>query len=125
MRAAVLMMVAALPLAACATRADHMVEAGVPRGSLAVAAIDRGDLGRAEQLLVRSTLDDQDPARLINLGYVYHEQGRHAEAVATWRAALAAPRHRAVETMSGREVRTDQLLREILARRQTSLASAR
>lgn len=99
------------------------VESGVPRGSLAVAAIERGDLDRAEVLLQRSVLDRDDPARLINLGYVYQRQGRSAEAIAAWRAALAAPRHRVIETMGGREVRTDDLAREMLARHQTVIAS--
>jgi hypothetical protein len=53
------------------------------------------------------------------------EQGRREEALNTWRAALAAPRHRVVETMAGREVRTDQLARTILARHQQSFASNR
>ncbi len=99
------------------------VESGVPRGALAVAAIERGDLDRAETLLRRSALDSADPARLINLGYVYQRQGRRAEAVAAWRAALDAPRHRWIETMSGREVRTDDLAREILARHEAVIAS--
>ena len=99
------------------------VESGVPRGSLAVAAIERGDLDRAETLLHRSVLDSDDPARLINLGYVYQRQGRRAEAIAMWQAALEAPRHRWIETMSGREVRTDQLAREILAQQGTVTAS--
>ncbi len=99
------------------------VESGMPRGSLAVAAIERGDLDRAETLLLRSVLDSTDPARLINLGYVYQRQGRSAEAIAAWRAALEAPRHRLIETMSGREVRTDQLAREMLARYQAVIAS--
>lgn len=99
------------------------VESGMPRGSLAVAAIERGDLERAETLLQRSVLDRDDPARLINLGYVYQRQGRTAEALAAWRAAVEAPRHRVIETMGGREVRTDQLAREMLARHQAVIAS--
>lgn len=99
------------------------VESGMPRGSLAVAAIERGDLERAETLLQRSVLDRDDPARLINLGYVYQRQGRTADALAAWRAAVEVPRHRVIETMGGREVRTDQLAREMLARHQAVIAS--
>jgi tetratricopeptide (TPR) repeat protein len=125
MRFVLLSLAAALPLAACASSGGQLVENGVPRGSLGVAALERGDLARAERLLVNSALDSDDPARLINLGYVYMEQGRHEEALATWRAALAAPRHRVVETMAGQEVRTDALARQILARHQRSFASTR
>jgi tetratricopeptide (TPR) repeat protein len=124
-RIIILGLAALLPLSACATRPAQLVENGVPRGSLAVAAIDRGDLASAERMLKESTLEADDPARLINLGYVYMEQGRAAEALATWRSALAAPLHREVETANGRAVRTDQLAREILARYQPALASSR
>ena len=125
MRFAFLALAAALPLASCASSGAQLVENGVPRGSLGVAALERGDLARAERLLVNSTLASDDPARLINLGYVYMEQGRSEEAITAWRAALAAPRHRVVETMAGHEVRTDALARQILARHQRSFASTR
>lgn len=119
------LMLVALGTAAFAgtAQAQQSVESGMPRGSLGVAAIDRGDLDRAERLLTASVLDSDDPARLINLGYVYQRQGRQADAVAAWRAALAAPRHQWIETMTGREVRTDQLAREILARQQRVIAA--
>lgn len=125
MRATAVCLLAVLPLAACASGQTRLVENGVPRGSLAVAAIDRGDLDRAERLLIDSGLEADDPARLINLGYVYKEQGRHAEALAAWRQALAASGHREVETMSGRLVRTDQIARVALARHGASFASTR
>lgn len=125
MRYTLMILAAAIPLAAC-TQTTQMVESdGMPRGALGVAAIDRGDLVRAEQLLENSVLDRDDPARLINLGYVYMEQGRRGEAIAAWQEALASNEHHMVETMTGREVRTDQLAREILARQRSSLASAR
>ena len=125
MRMALISLAAVLPLAACASTGVQMVEEGAPRGSLGVAALERGDLARAERLLLKSSLDQDDPARLINLGYVYMEQGRRAEALTAWRAALAAPRHRMVETMAGREVRTDAIARQALARYQESFASNR
>lgn len=125
MRVAFICLATALPLAACASNGAQLVENGVPRGSLGVAALERGDLARAEHLLVNSSLDSDDPARLINLGYVYMEQGRREEAMTAWKAALAAPRHRVVETMAGHEVRTDALARQILARHQQSFASTR
>lgn len=111
-------------LSACATQQDLAVETGATRGSLAVAAIDRGDMAAAERLLANSGLGADDPARLINLGYVYMEQGRAEAAVAAWRAALASPQHRMVETMSGREARTDEIARRALARHARVIASA-
>lgn len=124
MRIVLLLLVGTLPLAACMHSPERMVEAdGIPRGGLAVAAIDRGDFNRAERLLADSSLDAGDPARLINLGYVYLEQGRREEALRAWRGALAAERHTNVVTMNGRQVRTDQLAREVLARFDTRLAA--
>lgn len=111
-------------LGACATQHDLAVETGTTRGSLAVAAIDRGDMAAAEHLLTNSSLPADDPARLINLGYVHMAQGRTEAAVAAWRAALASPAHRMVETMSGREARTDEIARRALARHQRVIASA-
>jgi len=124
MRKFAVCLVIALPLGACATAPERRVEAGVPLGSLAVAAIDRGDLTRAERLLEDSTLGQDDPARLINLGYVYMGQGRRDAALKSWQSALEARRHRVVETMTGREVRTDRLAREALARYGRTMASA-
>jgi tetratricopeptide (TPR) repeat protein len=125
MRITKICLAAALPLAGCAGGSNQLVENGLPRGSLAVAAIDRGDLARAERLLLDSRLGNDDPALLINLGYVLMEQGRRAEAIDAWRSALAAERHREVETMAGRMVRTDQLARLVLARHEPALASTR
>ena len=96
------------------------VEDGFPRGSLAVAAIERGDLNRAEALLRTSVLDRDDPARLINLGAVYLRMGRTGEAVAAWRAALASNRHTEVETLSGRWLSTRDIAREALANYETA-----
>ena len=57
---------------------------------LAAAAIQQGDLARAEALLNDRRLDADDPVRLINLGDVYWLSGRQDEAVAAWRRALAS-----------------------------------
>ena len=89
------------------------------RGTLAVAAIDRGDWTRAEALLTDPRLDSEDPARLLNLGQVYWEQGRQGEALSAWRRALASSRHFEVETLAGRTVSTAQLAREALAAHDT------
>lgn len=126
MRTTLIILAAALPLAACSHTSAQMVEGdGMPRGALAVAAIDRGDLSKAERLLTRSPLDGDDPARLINLGYVYMRQGRSEDAIQAWRQALAAERHVAVVTMNGREISTERLAREALTRYGTRQVAAR
>lgn len=99
------------------------VEEGFPRGSLAVAAIDQGDWNRAEALLRTSSLDNRDPARLINLGAVYMRTGRSGEALAAWREALASNRHSEVETLGGRFISTRDLAREAIARYETAAVS--
>lgn len=117
MKKSVLAAIAALSLSACASNEPGlMVEQGYQRGALGVAAIDRGDWSAAEaQLAELRGVRADDPARLINLGKVYMETGRAAEALSAWRLALAADRHFEVETADGRVVSTDQLAREALA----------
>jgi hypothetical protein len=82
---------------------------------LAVAAIQQGDLARAEALLNDRRLDAADPVRLINLGDVYWLSGRQNEAVAAWRRALASRDQYDVETVGGRTLSTYDIAREALA----------
>ena len=88
------------------------VNAADPFGAV---AIHNGDLARAETLLTSRRLDRSDPVRLINLGAVYWLSGRHDQAVAAWRDALAAPVQYDVQTANGRMRSTDELAREALA----------
>lgn len=81
---------------------------------LAVAAIQQGDLPRAEAILTDRRLDADDPMRLINLGDVYWLSGRQQEAVATWRRALASRTQYDVETVGGRVLPTYEIAREAL-----------
>ena len=100
------------------------VEEGYPRGSLAVAAIERGDWARAEALLNDDRdVSRSDPARLLNLGQVYMHTGRTAEALTAWRAALVSDRHTMMATLGGRYVSTRDLAREALARHETVTAA--
>lgn len=109
----------------CATMASaQTVETGYARGSLAVAAIERGDWARAERLLTDPRLNANDPARLINLGQVYWATGRQGEALSAWRRALASPNQFEIETLGGRTVSTADLAREALAAHDTTLRSA-
>lgn len=117
MKTPLMLALAALSLSACAAnRAAPMAEVGYAPGALAVAAIERGDWSRAEILLTDTSRGSAaDPARLINLGKVYWETGRHEQARAAWRRALATNQPFEVETMGGRTVSTLQLAREALA----------
>lgn len=116
----------ALGIAASASASfAQSVEDGYPRGSLAVAAIERGDWIRAEQLLNGPLVDRDDPARLINLGQVYMNTGRHAQALAAYRAALQSSRHVQVGTLSGRFVSTREVARDALARYETAQLGTR
>lgn len=109
----------------CATMASaQAVETGYARGSLAVAAIERGDWARAEALLTDRRLSASDPARLINLGQVYWATGRQGEALSAWRRALASPNQFEIETLGGRMVSTADLAREALATHDTAFRSA-
>jgi hypothetical protein len=114
---------AALSVTATAASAQS-VESGYARGTLAVAAIERGDLARAEALLTDPRLNANDPARLVNLGQVYWATGRQSEALVAWRRALDSRHHFLVETLGGRELSTAQLAREALATHSITLTSA-
>lgn len=116
---------AALALGACAGgREAPLAEQGYPPGSLAVAAIDRGDFQRAEYLLEeRSPLGAGHPARLINLGTVYAQTGRMELARDTWRRALNSSREAMVATGDGRFVSTRQLARQALANVETRIVA--
>ena len=104
----------ALAVSACTTSAP-MAEIGYPTGSLALAAIERGDYATAERLLNQERgVAADDPARLLNLGHVYMATGRTGEALAAWRQALASSEPAEVETLGGRTATTDQLAREAL-----------
>lgn len=112
-------------LSACATAKPSLVEQGYERGALGVAALHRGDYAKAEILLNdKRGVKAGDPARLINLGTVYMETGRSADALAAWRQALAAQKHYMVETGDGRVASTEQLAREALARHERPIVTA-
>jgi hypothetical protein len=125
MRKTIALAFATIAIAACTSTPGPMVETGYPTGSLALAAIERGDWATAETLLTQDRrVDTDDPARLINLGRVYMATGRTGEAVAAWRRALAAPSPVEVETIDGRTATTDQLAREALDQYELTLVTA-
>lgn len=119
-------LLASFVLGATATMASaQAVESGYPRGSLAVAAIERGDWVRAEALLNAAQTNKEDPAWLINLGQVYLHTGRQAEALTAWRNALNSSRHVEVETLGGRLLSTREIARQALARYETAALGTR
>ena len=126
MKRLVLISMAAISVGACSTSPGPMVEAGFPTGSLAVAAMERGDWTTAERLLTEHRAIDRDhPARLINLGRVYAETGRTNEAILMWQRALDSRIQVEVETADGRMARTDQIAGEAISRyRRLQTASA-
>jgi hypothetical protein len=123
-----LLSLAALAALSCSASAmaakAPTIETGFSPGTLAVAAIERGDYARAEALLTDRRMAAEDPARLLNLGEVYWRTGRQGEALSAWRRALASPNHYQVETMGGRAVTTADLAREALAAHETGTRSA-
>jgi Tfp pilus assembly protein PilF len=125
MKKLVLLAAATAALCACTSTPGPMVEAGYPAGSLALAAIERGDWATAERLLTDDRrIAADDPARLVNLGRVYMATGRQELALDAWRRALASPPVE-VETLGGRLVMTDQLAREAIAFYATVQTAAR
>ena len=116
---------ACFALSACAGATEApLAEAGYPVGSLAVAAIDRGDYARAEMMLEKRTpLAESHPARLMNLGTVYARTGRMELARATWQRVVSSDREAMVSTAEGRLVSTRQLAREALASASVETAS--
>jgi Flp pilus assembly protein TadD len=116
---------AALALSACATGTPSLVEQGYERGALGVAAIGRGDYAKAEALILDARgAKMSDPARLINLGTVYMQTGRTAQALGAWRQALASDKHFTVETADGRVVSTRELAGEAIARHERVIQTA-
>ena len=125
MKALSLMALGGLCLSASAMAAQSPVTVtGYGSDPLAVAAIQQGDLARAEALLTDRRLDADDPVRLINLGDVYWLSGRQSDAVAAWRRALASREQYDVQTVGGRMLSTDQIAREALALHGTPVQTA-
>jgi len=116
MRGSLLTALGALCLPAAATAAQTPAATVVyAPDPLAAAAIQQGDLARAEAILTSGRLDAGDPVRLINLGDVYWLSGRHGDAIDAWRRALASRNHYDVETAGGRRLSTYDIASEALA----------
>lgn len=114
-----------LALSAASASSAQTVEESYPVGSLAVAAIDRGDWATAERLLNEDRgVEADNPARLLNLGQVYMATGRPTQALAMWREALADPHPTEVTTLGGRTTTTALLAQEAVDHYERALATA-
>lgn len=123
MKAALFLLLAAAPVAAAS--AATAVEEGFERGSLGVAAIDRGDWAAAERaLMAHRGMDADNPARLINLGRVYMATGRSGLAISAWQQARASDRHFKVATLDGRYVSTREVAERALALHAPTISTA-
>ncbi len=83
-----------------------------------------GDLATAARQLERSTaVAPDDPARLINLGYVHMQEGRLVTARTLFEAVRDSDRHFLIETASGEVADTRDVARRALRRLQRVSAS--
>lgn len=79
------------------------MEIGYPKGALGLAAIQNGDLAKAEvQLNSMKGVKASDPARLINLGQVYARTGRLEEAARAYETAMKSRKSFDVVLADGR-----------------------
>jgi Flp pilus assembly protein TadD len=79
---------AAAALLASTAAAAQDAEIGYPKGSLGYGAIMSGDYAAAEQQIRESNLSKYDPARALNLGFVYAKTGRPDKAAKQFRRVL-------------------------------------
>jgi tetratricopeptide (TPR) repeat protein len=90
----------------------YRAEIGYPKGALGLAAIQDGDLAKAEaQLNSMNGVEASDPARLINLGQVYARTGRYQEAVRAYKAAMNSEESFDVLLIDGRTMSSRQAAR--------------
>lgn len=81
-----------LPLASLAgvALAEPGSEIGYPQGSLGYEALVSANYTTAERQILDSRVAKNDPARLINLGQIYANTGRTAEAITVLERAMRA-----------------------------------
>lgn len=121
MRTQYLLLAVALGAAGAGQAAAQQAEIGYPKGSLAYKAIAAGDYSKAERRLrseVRVPRDD--PARLLNYGYVLAKTGRAAAAASLFEQAIQGDEIELIladgRTISSREAARRALLRLKLQR---------
>lgn len=106
----------ALALAGSATAAPQSGEVGYPQGALGYDALVQGDFRTAEIQLQTSPSAANDPARLINMGYLYLRTGRIANARQMFEAARDSRDHFDVELANGTTADSRDVATRALAR---------
>ena len=91
----------ALVMAGAAHAAPQSGEVGYPQGALGYDALVQGDFRTAEIQLQTSPSAANDPARLINMGYLYLRTGRVANARQLFEAVRDGRDHFDVELANG------------------------
>jgi Flp pilus assembly protein TadD len=109
--------------AVAAATAAREGEVGYARGALGYDALVAGDIRAAEMQLETSAVAANDPARLINLGYVHMTSGRLASAQRLFEAARDAPDNFTVELADGSVADTRTVATRALQRVQQAFAS--
>lgn len=91
--------------------------------SLGYQAIADGDFASAEQMIRSSELlPVDDPARLLNLAYIYMRTGRTADALRCYEAVQASDEHFMVELANGMTMDSRDVARMAIARMPTQVA---
>lgn len=103
---------------------DRTGEVGYPAGSLGYDALVQGDVRTAAaQLEHGSGVAANDPARLINLGYVHLREGRLITAQTLFQTVRDSDNHFAVELANGEVADTRVVARRALSRLNMAMAS--
>ncbi|MEQ1726677.1 MAG: tetratricopeptide repeat protein [Sphingopyxis sp.] len=110
--------------ATAATASGRAGEVGYAAGALGYDALVAGDVRAAEaQIEANRQADANDPARLINLGYIHMQTGRYRSAQALFEAARDSQRHFDVELANGEVADTRTVARRALSRMTHMVAS--
>ena len=114
----------AVSVASPSVAQDRSGEVGYPAGALGYDALVRGDVRTAEVQLERGNgVAANDPARLINLGYVHMRAGRLISAQTLFQTVRDSDEHFTVELANGETADTRDVARRALGRLTMAMAS--
>lgn len=102
----------------CALIAMALVASGpaIARDQLGSTALQAGDLGKAERILIAERLSNPDmPELMLNLAYVYRHTGREALARSLYRDVLTRPEVMLDTNAPTRSVSSHAVARAMLA----------
>ena len=117
------LLVAALSagIATGAAAGDDRGEIGYAPGSLGYDAIVAGDFAAAEHQIETAAIAANDPARMLNLGYIHMRTGRTLSAQRLFEAVRDSRQHFMVELTNGQGLDSREVARMALARLSTSV----